>query len=619
MNARQAEWLRDNQSALMAAVSRVRALLEKADPPPAELHEAFALARLCDAFGLSPFERDVLVLCAAVELDGSFPATRPTFGLALATLPDAHWSALMPSSPLRRWCLIEVENGSSLTASPLRVSERVLHYLTGVSALDERWSALVAAVEPPAVPLPPSHQAVAEEVGRAIAALEESGAPLLIELTGNDAAGKRDIAAHLTAQANARLYALAAADLPQQAAERDLLCRLWEREATLGGAALFIDAAELPHEARRSAAAFIDRARTLTFVAAREPLHLPNARPLRFHVARPTFAEQRALWRALLDGRSESLDGEVDRLASQFDLSVRSIAAAAAATRDERVSLWDHCRITARPRMEDLAHRVEATARAEQLILPPLQHAMLREIVAHVRQRARVYEEWGFHTRGARGLGISALFAGPSGTGKTMAAEVIANELRLDLYVIDLSSVVSKYIGETEQNLRRVFDAAEEGGAVLLFDEADALFGKRTEVKDSHDRYANIEVSYLLQRMESYRGVAILTTNMKTALDTAFLRRLRFVVDFPFPDQAHRTAIWEQAFPPGVPLEGIDVARLARLNIAGGNIRNIALNAAFLAAEANGPVTMSHLLGAAKTEYAKLERPLTDAEVAGWA
>ena len=178
---------------------------------------------------------------------------------------------------------------------------------------------------------------------------------------------------------------------------------------------------------------------------------------------------------------------------------------------------------------------------------------------------------------------------------------------------------MSKYIGETEKNLRRVFDAAEEGGAILLFDEADALFGKRSEVKDSHDRYANIEVSYLLQRMEAYRGLAILTTNMKSALDAAFLRRLRFVVQFPFPDQAQRAEIWRRIFPAETPIEGLDVAALARLNVAGGNIRNIALGAAFLAADAGRPVRMDHLLLAARTEYAKLEKPLTDAEAGGWA
>jgi SpoVK/Ycf46/Vps4 family AAA+-type ATPase len=215
-------------------------------------------------------------------------------------------------------------------------------------------------------------------------------------------------------------------------------------------------------------------------------------------------------------------------------------------------------------------------------------------------------------------LGISALFAGASGTGKTMAADVLARELRLDLYRIDLSSVVSKYIGETEKNLRRVFDAAEAGGAILLFDEADALFGKRSDVKDSHDRYANMEVSYLLQRMEAYRGLAILTTNLKDALDTAFLRRIRFIVRFPFPDATQRAEIWQRIFPSQTPTEDLDVKKLAKLNVAGGNIRNIALNAAFFAADAGEPVGMKHLLQAAQSEYVKLERPLTDTEVKGW-
>jgi SpoVK/Ycf46/Vps4 family AAA+-type ATPase len=200
-----------------------------------------------------------------------------------------------------------------------------------------------------------------------------------------------------------------------------------------------------------------------------------------------------------------------------------------------------------------------------------------------------------------------------------MAAEVLAHALDLDLYRIDLSAVVSKYIGETEKNLRRIFDAAEEGGAILLFDEADALFGKRSEVKDSHDRYANIEVSYLLQRMEAYRGLAILTTNLKSALDTAFLRRIRFIVQFPFPDATQRQQIWERIFPRTTPTDGLDYSRLAQLSVAGGNIRNIALNAAFLAAGADGPIRMEHLLQAARNEYAKLERTLTDAEIRGWA
>jgi SpoVK/Ycf46/Vps4 family AAA+-type ATPase len=274
--------------------------------------------------------------------------------------------------------------------------------------------------------------------------------------------------------------------------------------------------------------------------------------------------------------------------------------------------------VQSRSRLNGLAQRIESANGWEDLVLPDPQLQILRQIAAQVRNRFTVYESWGFAEKGNRGLGMSALFAGPSGTGKTLAAEVLANDLQLDLYRIDLSSVVSKYIGETEKNLRRVFDAAEDSGAILLFDEADALFGKRSEVRDSHDRYANVEISYLLQRMEAYRGLAILTTNMKSALDSAFQRRLRFVVHFPFPGQEHRQEIWRKIFPLATPVKGLDYVKLARLHVAGGHIRNIAVNAAFLAAEASEPVGMAHLLQAAHSEASKGEQPLSDAETRGW-
>ena len=216
-------------------------------------------------------------------------------------------------------------------------------------------------------------------------------------------------------------------------------------------------------------------------------------------------------------------------------------------------------------------------------------------------------------------MGIAALFHGPSGVGKTFAAEALAHDLDLDLYRVDLSATVSKYIGETEKNLRRVFDAAEQSGAILLFDEADALFGKRSEVSDSHDRYANLEVSYLLQRMEAYRGLAILTTNMRSALDQAFLRRLRFVVAFPFPSAPDRERLWRHAFPRAVPLAGdIDWQALSRLVVAGGNIANIALDAAFRAADAGTGVEMAHVLAAAQAECAKIDKTITESEIRGW-
>jgi SpoVK/Ycf46/Vps4 family AAA+-type ATPase len=357
------------------------------------------------------------------------------------------------------------------------------------------------------------------------------------------------------------------------------------------------------------------------FLATREPLRMDRTL-VRFDVNKPAPMEQKQLWSKAL-GNAQQLNGTLDDLSQQFRLSARMISStggrlSAEEGQLEATALWDACRSLARPKLEDLAQRIIPRATWEDLILPELQKQILHQLTAQVRHRLKVYESWGFGAKGRGGLGVSALFTGVSGTGKTMAAEVLAHQLRLDLYRVDLSSVVSKYIGETEKNLKRVFDAAEEGGVLLLFDEADALFGKRSEVRDSHDRYANIEVGYLLQRMEAYQGLAILTTNLRSLLDPAFQRRLRFTINFPFPDAAHREAMWKNVFPLDTPTHRLDHKKLAQLNVTGGNIRNIALNAAFLAAQAGTPVEMANLLEAARLEAQKIERPLSDAEMRGW-
>jgi SpoVK/Ycf46/Vps4 family AAA+-type ATPase len=279
--------------------------------------------------------------------------------------------------------------------------------------------------------------------------------------------------------------------------------------------------------------------------------------------------------------------------------------------------VWAICRQESGRKLQALAERIEPEHGWADIVLPDDVLAHLREIAGQAEQRRTVYDEWGFGDKLARGRGITMLFAGPSGTGKTLAAEVIARALQLDLYRVDLAATVSKYIGETEKNLKRIFDAAEEGGAILFFDEADALFGKRTEVKDSHDRYANIEVNYLLQRMEDYSGLSVLATNRKNALDRSFLRRIRFLVDFPFPDAASRDLIWRMQFPPKAPLGQIDFEALARLEVSGGNIRNIALNAAFLAAGNDGVIGMNHIEAAARREYSKIDQVFREREGVG--
>ena len=628
-----------------AANRELRAAEARAAETSRALPSPSALDGVAAAFGLSPFERDILVLCAGIELEGGFAATcaqaqgdprrtYPTFGLALAALADPHWSAIAPGGPLREWRLVEVIGDDGLTSSRIRLDERVLQQLTGIPHLDERLRGIVTPVRQHDE-LTPSQ----DELARHVAATWSNGLgqadAAVVQLWGEDRLGATGVAVHASHLLGIGLHRIRAGDIGSVAADREALARLWEREAVLSSSALAIDVedAEGADSAAtvRAATSLIDDVHGMVAVIAREPVRGGERTSVRMRVDRHTVEERRTLWASTLGPAAEALDGRLDAVVSQFDLGTRGIRAAGAdalarsaggesgeASEELADVLWESCRSQARSRLDDLAQRIEPVATWEDLVLPEAQGRVLREVALQVRNRTTVYERWGFAQKSARGLGISALFAGPSGTGKTMAAEVLANELRLDLYRIDLSQVVSKYIGETEKNLRRVFDAAEEGGSILLFDEADALFGKRSEVKDSHDRYANIEVSYLLQRMESYRGLAILTTNMKSAIDGAFLRRIRFVVQFPFPDQAQRTEIWRRIFPAETPLEDVDVTALARLNVAGGNIRNIALNAAFLAADAGLPVGMEALLQAARGEYAKLERPMTDTEVRGW-
>lgn len=640
-------WHDGNQRYLMAALDDVRSLLERhvANLPttgagqvgagpvqpdthaePDEVVPAPALETLCNVFGLSSFERRILLLCAGVELDGSFASlcaaahgdsrAYPDFSLALAAFPDAHWSALAPTAPLRYWRLIEVADNGALTTSPLRIDERILHYLAGVSHTDERLIGMVQPVAPPPA-LPLSHQRTARLIAEAWGAHRPGDLPV-IQLCGQDPSDRRDVAAAACEQLGLRLMVLPASLMPGESRELENLARLWEREAALEGSALLLEC----KGASEHLQLFVERVRSALMVSSRDRLSGWQKDTVTFDVERPLQAEQRQFWREVANVADSSL---ADSLTAQFNLSsrdLRSMAAAVLTTEtsgDRATDLWDACRARTRPRLENLAQRIAPAAGWDDLVLPAQQLETLREIAVHVRQRARVYGEWGFAARSSRGLGITALFEGVSGTGKTMAAEVLANDLRLDLYRIDLSQVVSKYIGETEKNLRQIFDAAESGGAVLLFDEADALFGKRSEVKDSHDRYANIEVSYLLQRMETYRGLAILTTNMRSALDTAFMRRIRFVVQFPFPDSASRAEIWRRVFPGETPTDPLDLNKLARLNIAGGNIRNIALNAAFLAASDGGRVGMTHLLQATRSEYGKLEKRLSAAETGGWA
>jgi len=599
------------------------------------------LKSLVELFQLSEFEKKILLMGVGVELDASFgkliaeiqgDASRqmPTLSLALSLFPEAHWSAITPEGPLRYWQLIVLNKSTVLTNASFSVDEIILHYLTGIDVMDTRLSSLVSAISTTSE-LVPSHQKIAEQIFQHLSKPTISGIAPIIQLEGNSSEDQKAIIAKIFSGHNHTVHNLPVQLLPTNFEELTNLIQLWNREAILNQYVLFLDAKELSSVdlvKTNHVTYFLEKTKGMVIISTEQKFTDLGREIHSIEVEKPKRAEQQLLWKVQLGTIAETLDGDISGLVTQFNLdshTITHLAQMAVANNKTNGSpsangssvkekLWSSCCNHTRPSLTSLAQRIETVATWDDLVLPPVQKATLEEVCVHVQQRQKVYYDWGFRSKSNRGLGIAALFAGESGTGKTMASEVIANALKLDLYRIDLSQVVNKYIGETEKNLKKIFDAAEDSGAILLFDEADALFGKRSEVKDSHDRHSNIEVSYLLQKMEEYRGLAILTTNMKNALDQAFLRRIRFVVQFPFPDAQLRAEIWNKVFPKQTPTNDLSIQKLANLNVAGGNIRNIALNASFAAAHKDKPVTMRDIHNAARNEYVKLEKHMSPSE-----
>ena len=587
-----------------------------------------ALETLADAFLLTDFEREIVALAVTAELRpevrqacgsaGGGP-TGPSFGIASRVLDAPHWSALSPARPLRAAGLVELGPGP-LPDAPIQLAERVLHHLLGIDDLDATLAATSTWLRP-GDRLVESQERAASEI---VDAWRATATWPLVRVDADRRSDGRHVAARAAALAGCLAHVVRSGDLPTDAAARAGLARAWRRELVLAPQVLVVDldGPAVGHRDTTAVATFLDAVvGPVIVIGAGEVDTLRSQRRVRVPV--PDDDEQRRAWTVALrrhrNGATGELDATVDRAVGQFRLGaaeIEELAAGLARSPEPGADLWDACRRRTRPALDALADLVPSDATWDDLVLPAVELATLRAIARHVAHRPAVQRAWGMRP-GQRGRGVTALFHGPSGTGKTLAAEVIANEVGLDLYRIDLSAVVSKYVGETEKNLRQVFDAAEDGGAVLLFDEADALFGKRTEVRDSHDRYANIEVSYLLTRMETYRGLAVLTTNVRSALDAAFLRRLRFVVGFPFPDEAQRAEIWRRVFPATLATDRLEPERLARLGVTGATIHGIALHASYEAAADAGPVTIDHVLRAATRELAKLDKPITQAELAG--
>jgi len=615
-------------------------------------------------FLLSDFERECILLAAAVELEPEFERIYayaqddaglllPTPTLALALFCKNRGEAIRnreaftPSAPLFRYGLIDwasAGRGGTLTR-PFRIDERILGFLTGYKSLDSRINAAVNIVGQETRLVEGwrvQSDALEHRIRTFLNDEATQGGRLLISLRGEGEGNRKALAAQVCQRIGlplicARLSDLLGAGLPASQA-----IPIFFREALLLSAAICLEIPEgegegAKNDAVRQILRGIADFSPITFISSEtpwpsSPMNLAELRCTMVELVLPplNYAMRRQLWEAELTAleNGSAAPGLAAELAAdltnRFQFGPEQISSAIKKARQAAVLEGRHpvpadieaaCRTLPVHGLEALARKITSSFTWDDIVLPADALEQIGEIAAQFRYRQKVYREWGFERKMDRGKGICFMFSGPSGTGKTMAAEIIANDLGLDLYCIDLSAVVSKYIGETEKNLRRVFDEGEKSQAILFFDEADALFGKRSEVRDSHDRYANIEINYLLQRMESYTGASILATNMRSAIDTAFLRRLRAIVEFPMPDVPHRETIWRKSFPPEAALNGVDFRFLAKqFTLSGGSIRNVALNAAFMAASDGGYIGMEHLVRSVKREYAKMGKLCLESE-----
>ncbi|MFZ0746401.1 MAG: AAA family ATPase [Terracidiphilus sp.] len=616
------------------------------------------LAILAERFQLTPFDVDVLLICLATEIDLRYERLcaylqddvtrkRPSVDLVLNLLCPSFLAKLQsraqfdPTAVLLKHNLIAVLDDAPASRTPLlnrflKLDDRIVSYLLGHDEIDSRLSPYSALVAPKKSL---KDLTLEDELLNGLTALLEvhkrDHRGLCLYFQGPYGVGKRSTAEALSRHLGLNLLVVDVDQFIASNPDFPFSARLICREASLQNAAVYWQGFDLllSDERRATTIRMLQDVLPNTSVvflsgeADWEPADLPGLPSfVRVEFPRPAYASRLAFWNKALEDWGPK-EEEIAVLANKFRFTGGQIRDAAATARNLALrrapespspaisDLLHACRLQSNHKLSALASRITPHYAWSDIVLPPDRLRQLRDICSAVEYRSIVYDQWGFDAKLSLGKGLSLLFAGPSGTGKTMAAEVITHELGLDLYRIDLSTVISKYIGETEKNLARIFDEAATSNAVLFFDEADALFGKRSEVRDSHDRYANIEINYLLQKMELYEGTVILATNLRKNMDDAFVRRIQFTIEFPFPGFDQRLAIWQKVWPQATPRENLDLEFLARrFEIAGGNIRNIALSAAFLGAEDGGCVKMKHLIRATWQEYQKMGKVILEDE-----
>lgn len=623
------------------------------------------LAELATRFGLSRLQERILVVALAAEADRRYEKIfaylqddvtrrKPTVDLVVTLVGGTREEKrlvqceLSAVAPLIRNRIILLNDGgndgpSSRLSSLIELDERIARFLLGEESADKRLEQVAGNDGDGAFDLtelvPIELQEFAQQLANASREAERLAIPPCF-LFGPPGSATLETARWLAQRLGSALLQVNLRKVIQSGFPFDEMLWRVQREATLRGLAICFEGFDcLLQQEERFRFYRSELGKTacslhspVFLLSAREWRLGPDERPATMVVWRlkmPDEHTRRKLWEGHLNGElSEELRRGLANLANSHRLTpgqIRSAVLSARLTAWQRApqapslsqeDLYQACSAHTNQQLGILARRVESCRGWKDIVLPTDSLRALHEINAHVKYRHVVYSEWGFGDRIVRSKGLSVLFYGASGTGKTLAAEILANDLHLELYKIDLSMVVSKYIGETEKNLEQIFQEAESANAILLFDEADALFGKRSEVKDAHDRYANIEIGYLLQRMEDYEGISIMTTNLRKNLDDAFVRRLQFIIEFPFPDELHRLRIWRNHMPSQAPLKSdVDLEFLARqFKVSGGHIRNVVINAAFLAANEGGPLAMKHFIRASQREFQKIGKTCSERE-----
>ncbi len=608
-------------------------------------------------FHLNDFEEQCIIICLAPEIDRKYEKLfayiqndvtikKPTVNLILNFLFSSDEERLrgLPSfyhsSPLIKFKLIQLsdmnqDNTVPLLSKSIKLDDRISAFLLGSDILDVRLGNSVRLIENK-IKYDNNHfqESVLLKATNFIDAYfnnrNKKEKNLLFYFHGKKGSGRKTTVIRVCNRLGIPVLYVDIERLITEPGNFDEVSWILGRECILQQGALCLDNIEALTENKEKASmlfSLIDSLKTfsrLTFVISKKPCQnisfLENFSFIDVEFPEFNDIERKNIWEICLNGDNRNISShDTEEIASKFNFTEGRIKAALEAA--SNIALWQRgdnqikpediynaCRLYSDSELNSLAKKLDYTYSWDNIVLPADRKSILRNICNYVKFRHKVLGEWGFGRKFSMGKGLNVLFSGSSGTGKTMAAQIIARELNIDIFRIDLSRIVSKYIGETEKNLDRIFTAAGNSNVILFFDEADALFGKRSEVRDAHDRYANIEIAYLLQKIEEYDGIVVLATNLRSNIDEAFVRRMHYIVDFPFPDEAMRKDIWLSIFPENAPLNNnIDFNFLARqFKLSGGNIRNVATNAAFLAASENKEINISHLIYAIKIEYEKI-------------